>query len=284
MFDVECSMFSLLNPKRTSNIRKGKLLLPLILLLLAATAFLARTSTPLRNALLWRAVSWGSTPATKLMIWTGADVNVRDAYGATPLFAAAGHGHPEVVRLLLQSGADALVLDDRGETALAYSIASGSPNSPACDELLINAGCLPKQANPLTHTWSSLTAASHVKLLLEHGVDPSSYSGAALRRFAYDGNVATMAVLLEHGARVNAVGEDGRTALSEAVAQGWPDAVKFLIDHGADKTVQLNGRSLVDIARSKRDEMVSYRATAAVPRYDAVLRYLTGEPQSPSVR
>jgi len=57
----------------------------------------------------------GSTPlhyaadnskVVEVLLEHGADLNIRDKYGATPLHDAAENGHPEVVELLLEHGAD----------------------------------------------------------------------------------------------------------------------------------------------------------------------------------
>ena len=48
----------------------------------------------------------GYTDMTRLLLEKGADVDLGDCYGHTPLFFACEHGHADVVRLLLEAGAD----------------------------------------------------------------------------------------------------------------------------------------------------------------------------------
>src|SRR5437588_6754931 len=48
----------------------------------------------------------GDAAAVKALLAKGADVNARNAYGATALSFAADKGHLEVVKLLLQHKAD----------------------------------------------------------------------------------------------------------------------------------------------------------------------------------
>lgn len=57
----------------------------------------------------------------KLLVSYGADVNLGNIRGATPLMAAATDGTSAVVRYLLEKGADANARDKDGYTALTYA-------------------------------------------------------------------------------------------------------------------------------------------------------------------
>ena len=58
---------------------------------------------------------------------SGADVDVTDEGGGTPLGAAAIGGQAETVDLLLASGADVNRKDDRGWTPLHWAAHNGDP-------------------------------------------------------------------------------------------------------------------------------------------------------------
>lgn len=58
----------------------------------------------------------------------GADVNVVDLYGNTPLMLAARSGRLAVVRVLLQNGANIDARNAYGETALIQAIHRGNPD------------------------------------------------------------------------------------------------------------------------------------------------------------
>ena len=60
----------------------------------------------------------GNLEMVKLLIANGADVNLKNARGATALMAAAIDGIPSVVRYLLEQGADVNASDKDGTTAL----------------------------------------------------------------------------------------------------------------------------------------------------------------------
>ena len=58
----------------------------------------------------------------KLLLSSQANVHqLRTASGATPLFAAAGHGHPAIVELLLGARADLATVAKDGQTALSIA-------------------------------------------------------------------------------------------------------------------------------------------------------------------
>jgi ankyrin repeat protein len=65
----------------------------------------------------------------KMLIAAGAEINVAQQGGWTPLHAAAFHGHTEMVKLLLAHGADAAALADNGKTALAMASEKGHKNA-----------------------------------------------------------------------------------------------------------------------------------------------------------
>ena len=59
-----------------------------------------------------------SVDAAKTLIDAGADVNVQDDSGITPLMRAAHRGKADIVRLLLDAGADALQRTHHGQNAI----------------------------------------------------------------------------------------------------------------------------------------------------------------------
>ncbi len=72
------------------------------------------------RGLLCDALGKGDFSFIKLLIDAGADVNVKDGYGRTPLFYALGD--ISLVKLLIEAGADIDSRSKRGRTAIEYGL------------------------------------------------------------------------------------------------------------------------------------------------------------------
>ncbi len=68
----------------------------------------------------------GNSEIVSLLLAHGADVNAQDYYLAwTPLILASALGHKKVVKILLEYGADIDIKDQNGMTALKYAAKNG---------------------------------------------------------------------------------------------------------------------------------------------------------------
>ncbi|CAE7423020.1 unnamed protein product [Symbiodinium sp. CCMP2592] len=87
--------------------------------------------------LLIQASTDGHADVVQLLLEAGADKELGDIDGCTPLFVAAQTGHAPVVRLLLEAGAQTEVRDLKGRTALMEASMRG--HTPVV-QLLLEAG------------------------------------------------------------------------------------------------------------------------------------------------
>ncbi|XP_066987912.1 uncharacterized protein [Macrobrachium rosenbergii] len=105
---------------------------------------------PARAGVLHRASHHGEDLIVKLLLAGGADVNMRDVVGNTPLHAAAQAGYNKVVKVLLANGAQLDSMSQSGMTPLHRAASKGKDLT--CNLLLKrgadpktedNAGCTP---------------------------------------------------------------------------------------------------------------------------------------------
>lgn len=79
-----------------------------------------------------------------------------------------------------------------------------------------------------------------------------SAGDTALIWASWYGNLEAMKLLLDYGADINLRGVRGKTALVWAAEAGRKEAVSYLLDRGADGSIKDNdGKSPLDIARER---------------------------------
>ena len=101
------------------------------------------TSHPLWENALFMAASNGNIEVVKLLLKFGADSNIQNSHGTTPLHAAIW-GHYQLVKELLNAGALHTIVDMNGDTPLHLAVVASSLNVV---EVLLDAGADPKMTN-----------------------------------------------------------------------------------------------------------------------------------------
>ena len=123
---------------------------------------------------LMAAAARANVDAMRLLIENKADVNAKNAAGATALMAAASTGNPQAVGMLLEKGADPNVKTKRNETALADAATAGVEETV---KLLLDRGAEVnvqdiRGYSPLLYAaGSDAMPAGIVKMLLAKGAD-----------------------------------------------------------------------------------------------------------------
>ena len=96
------------------------MLVALSLLFLSCAQQSARNS---QTEALFRATREGNTDMVRsLLSGPGAEVNVTDERGSTPLLEAARYGHEDITRVLIAAGANVKAKDKDGKTALMLAV------------------------------------------------------------------------------------------------------------------------------------------------------------------
>ncbi|MGB2863329.1 MAG: ankyrin repeat domain-containing protein, partial [Sedimentisphaerales bacterium] len=179
---------------------------------------------------LHHAAANGEIERVKLLISEGADVNVKNNEGLTPLHCAAREGHKEIVELLLAHGADVNVGGaDYNRTATEFAMRS---NHTDIVQLLVSKGA---DISPL-HFALYTKDETKARDLIEGDTDVSRRTPngtTPLDRAVVAGLKDIAELLIAKGADVNAKDNWDWTPLHSAV-YGNKDIVELLISEGAN--------------------------------------------------
>lgn len=146
----------------------------------------------------------------------GANINTSDEKGNTPLHLAALKANLEITKFLVQKGANINQKDGNGDTPLANAAAIGNLEIV---KFLIDKGAEVDSKNQTN--WTPLRWASNegylqiVNFLIEKGADntPLYLADRYFVEAAKNGNLEEIQKYLNKGASINAVDEDGMTAI-----------------------------------------------------------------------
>jgi ankyrin repeat protein len=195
------------------------------------------------------------------LIRAGANVKAANRYGITPLYLAAANGNAAILEKLLKAGADANAFVNEGETALMTASRTGSVE--AVRALITHGADVNAKENWHGETalmWAvSEKQAVVARELIAKGADVNARSTVnkwerqnsaeprekwlplggmpALEFAARDGCVECVPVLVDGGADINAVDQDGITALLSATINGHYDVAGVLLEKGADPNI-----------------------------------------------
>ena len=151
---------------------------------------------------LFYAAAYGDRGMIRCLIENGYDVNMKDSYGGNALEWAAQENRIANAKMLIENGCDVNNLNGEGMTALYTACAEGNTEM--------------------------------AKLLLDNNAEPDRTEDATpLIIASCYGKCECIKLLLEQGADVNTIDNEGRTALFYAMVYGQDNIEKLLSAHGA---------------------------------------------------
>ena len=151
----------------------------------------------------------GNVATLNTLIEAGADINLTNMEGESPLWLAVHHQQIEVVQICIDAGADVNMNINDGSSPLFHAV---TKNYIEIARLLLKAG------------------ADVNKTCIMFGFCPNQPLNYAI----INGEIEMVKLLIENNTEINKLNHEGCTALHCAYLHGKPQAVKALIAAGAD--------------------------------------------------
>lgn len=221
-------------------------------------------NTPLHNAL--QTKPGVVLPLTTLLIAHGADINVENALGETPLMLAAARSSKTILLMLIAHGANLNATDHwTGRNALMHGI-----DNEQTVRLLLDHGTDINARNRQGKT--ALLQCSRpgvATLLISRGANVNARDAAGNTALMQVYNTPLVTALLAHGAKVDTRNKQGETPLLIAMQYGGTiDVISLLLQHGANlNAADKKGDTPLILAQRKRDPYIMAVLTSTGPQH-----------------
>jgi ankyrin repeat protein len=159
-----------------------------------------------------------------------------------------------VVGNLIYRGMDPNTPTEKGEPALVFAVRSGAPKTMA---YLLKQPSIQIDATNMADETALMLAANandlaSANLLIEAGASVNRPKWTPLHYAASKGHTAMMRLLIENDAYIDAESPNGTTPLMMAAYYASPNAVKLMLEEGADPLLKnQDGQTALDMALVK---------------------------------
>ena len=215
------------------------------------------------------AVRHGKADICSFLLSRGANVTKATISGDTPLHIAAGWHRADICQLLVDHKADVTFVNNKGETPLLKALSPiyyplhGCP--AVCPPLITNesVNVADRHGNCAVHIAGRNGLVQDVQLLVDCGADVNALNedGQTPLHTAAGGEKdchELCSILLKHHANIDAVDKDGNQPLHLACKQWHTATVRLLLSHGADVTA-LNNQQIKPLHLANESVLKSYK-------------------------
>lgn len=180
----------------------------------------------------------------QILVESNADVNIQDSNGNTPLHIACEHGNIELVSLLIQANADINILNYDNYTPMNTVILYRKNIINDVIPMLLNANADPNIVNEYGTSLHCLCQFALDSVNIEtlmiflnniHDINSIDKWGnsALIYAIKYYNTYDKIKLLIDAGADVNIINNDGINALNIAIEFSSNDIIRLLIEHHA---------------------------------------------------
>uniref|UniRef100_A0A0D2YAW6 KAP NTPase domain-containing protein n=1 Tax=Fusarium oxysporum (strain Fo5176) TaxID=660025 RepID=A0A0D2YAW6_FUSOF len=189
---------------------------------------------------LCRAAQKGNAAAVAFLLSRGANIEHNSVHGQTPLFYGTLEGNEESMRLLISAGANVATTDHFGQTLLFHAACRSTDSEAKIHLLVAQAVDILKVNNSgdTALTWSlkkGKATKTILQLLIDHGdtIYRTDSLGRTPLMLALNCHLSIFKELIDMGAEIDSVDNEGHSPLLVAVKVKAWDQAHLLIESGA---------------------------------------------------
>ena len=219
----------------------------------------------------------GNLEVIELMLSHVPSIDSRTKEGFTPLMIAAFTDKLQAVKYLLKQDADPSLQDNRGWNVLHFASQGG--NLEVIELMLSHVPSIDSRTKE-GYTPLMIAAGNDnlqaVKCLLKQGADPSlqDHDGRNVLHFASKfGNPEIIELMLSHVPSIDSITKEGDTPLLIAARNDKLQAVKYLVQQGADPSLQdHDGWNVLHFASKFGNPEIIELMLSHVPSIDSITK------------
>ena len=202
-----------------------------------------QTNPNTTNEQLLQATQLEDKKAILALLQQGADINVRDAQGRTPVMIATYQHNTDMVSTLLQAGANVNIRDNNKENPLLHSAAQGWLDilrlaiDAHADTSLTNRfggiSIIPASERGHVEIVRELLTRTNINVNHINNLGWTALLEAIILSNGGKAHQQIVQLLVDHGADVNLADRDGVTPLQHARDRGFGEIERILLQAGA---------------------------------------------------